>query len=151
VDYATEFDGWKVRNGVGYWSWSDYIWQGAVWVDTPQKSGVLFFPTMSHGRTWYATSTLHAERGSHWWYEYDPVDLGHVAEGTKQQWQIQPKNSWSVEYPDVSYPLPEWADEPKQHVVGSTYDSTTQTLYIAVRKVLPGVASPIIVYAYEVS
>lgn len=151
-DYNTEFDGWKVRNGVGYWSWSDYIWQGAVWIDTPTKSGVMFFPTLGQGRTWYESSTLHAERASHWWFEYSPADLAAVAAGTKQQWQIQPSQSWQMQYPGISYPMGTWQDEPGQHVVGSTFDPATQTLFIAVRFAL-GVrsGSPIIVYAYRVN
>jgi hypothetical protein len=152
TDYTTEFDGWKTRNDVGYWSWSDSIWQGAVWIDTPEKTGLMFFPTLGNGRTWYERSTLHAERASHWWYVYDPADLAAVATKKKQQWQIQPAQTWSVQYPGVRYPLSGWADEPKQPVVGASFDRDFRTLYVAVRFAL-GVraGSPIVVYAYRVS
>jgi hypothetical protein len=133
TDYTNEYDRWNPKNGVGYWNWGDWVWQGGVWIDTPTKSGLVFFPTMSNGRTYYANSTQNAERSSHSWVVFDPADLGLVATGAKQQWQIQPTDAWSVKYPALTYPLPAWADEPKYLVVGSTYDATAKRLYVAVR------------------
>lgn len=133
TDYTNEFDNWNPRDGVGYFSWTDYIWQGAVWIDTPTKHGLIYFPTLGDGRTWYETSTLHAERASHWWFVYDPNDLAQVAQGQKQQWEIQPRSTWQNDYPGLSRPLPGWADEPKNMITGATYDPTTGRLFVAVR------------------
>ena len=133
TDYTNEFDFWNPRNGIGYFSWTDYIWQSAVWIDTSYKHGLLYFPTLGNGRTWYETSTLHAERASHWWFVYDPLDLAEVAQGNKEQWQIQPRNTWAVQYPGLNYPLPGWANEPQNMITGATFDRTTGLLFVAVR------------------
>lgn len=133
TDYTNEFDGWNPRDGVGYFSWTDYIWQGAVWIDTPTKHGLVYFPTLGNGRTWYQNSTLNATRASHWWFVYDPADLARVAQGQKQQWEIQPRNTWRVNYPGMLNPLPGWSDEPRNMITGVTFDPATGHLYIAVR------------------
>jgi hypothetical protein len=154
TDYRNDFDNWNPKDGKGYWTWTDWLAQGGTWIDTPTKSGVVFFPTMSNGRTWYETSTLHAERVSHSWFVYAPSDLGLVASGSKQEWQVQPTSFWSVQYPGFTYPLAGWADYPDKMVAGSTYDETTKTLYVAVKfgRMRPWPQSnPAIVHAYRVS
>jgi hypothetical protein len=133
TDYTTEFDNWYPRNGIGYWSWTDQMEQAGVWIDTPNKSGLVYFPTMSHGVVKYRESSLEADRASHAWYVYDPADLALVAQGAKQQWEIQAKSFWSVQYPGLSYPLPGWRDFPMNMVTGSSYDPTTRHLYLSVR------------------
>lgn len=133
TDYTNEFDFWNPQNGIGYFSWTDYIWQGAVWIDTTTKHGLIYFPTLGNGRTWYQNSTLNAERASHWWFVYDPADLARVAQGQKQQWEIQPRNTWKVSYPGMPNPLPGWADEPRNMITGVTYDQATKQLFVAVR------------------
>ena len=151
IDYHTEFDAWNPRSGIGYWAWTDTLWQSCVWIDTPAKSGLVYFPVLGNGRVWYQNSTLNAERGSHAWHVYDPADLGLVAQGTSRPYQIQPKNSWSVQYPGVTYPLAGWSDDPPQVISGATFDQTTQRLYVAVRFATGFHAnSPQVVYAYQV-
>ncbi len=131
TDYSNEFDGWNPQAGTGYWSWTDWVWQGAIWIDTPKVHGLLVLPTLGNGRTWYETSTLHAERASHWWYVYDPQDLAQVARGTRQTWQVQAKNTWQANYPSVT--LQGWRDEPVQMVVGTCFDAVTQRIFVAIR------------------
>jgi hypothetical protein len=138
TDYRTEFDGWNPRKGVGYWSWSDYIWQGGVWVDQPGLHGVLFFPTLGSGRTWYETSTLHAERATHWCYVYDPADLAAVATGRRKQWEIQARRWFPIRFPGLRYPLPGWANEPENMVVGVAHNPSTRRLYVSVRDTVRG-------------
>jgi hypothetical protein len=151
TDYRTEFDGWNPLNGVGYWSWTDWIWQGGVWIDRPDKHGVVFFPTLGRGRTWYESSTLHAERGAHAWYVYDPMDLASVAKGERRQWEIQPTVTWDVQYEGIRYPLSRWRDEPAHMVTGATYDDVQRRLYLAIRFAAhTGSASQHVVYVYEV-
>ena len=75
---------------------------------------------------------LAGESSNHWWYVYDPNDLAQVAQGQKQQWQIQPAAEWQVQYSDLSYPLPTWEALPPNMVTGVTYDPTTRRLYVAV-------------------
>ncbi len=124
--------GWSPKNGIGYFTSGDYLGQAAVWIDTPEKSALLYFPILSNGRVWYETSTIHGDATSHWWLMYDPADLAKVAQGQKQQWEIQPAAEWQVQYPGLPYPGPGWKDEPDFMIRGVTYDSTTRRVYIAV-------------------
>ncbi len=134
TDYFTQFDGWNPRNGIGYWNWCDWLWQGGVWIDSPTKHGLIFFPTLGNGRTFYQKSTLNAERASHWWFIYDPTSLALVARGSKKPDEIQPSERWEIKYPGAfTYPLPKWSDEPGYMVTGTTYDPASQRMYIAVR------------------
>ena len=133
TDYRTEFDSWTPNGDVGYFTWTDYIGQAGVWIDTPAVHGVLVMPTMGHGRVWYETSTLHAERVTHDWLVLDPAHLAQVAAGQRPQWSVQPTTSWTVQYPGIAYPQPGWANEPFNQVVGSVYDPVDARLYVAVR------------------
>ena len=146
TNYNTELD-WAPHNGVGYWSWTDVIWQAAVWIDLPTKHGVLFFPNQGNGRLWYGNGGVNEEHGSNWWYTYDPKDLATVAQGVTPQWSIQAARTWSVHYPGLSYPLTGFATN--QQVTGATYDDSTRRLYLAVS--FAGSNSETVVYVYEVS
>jgi len=155
TDYRNDFDNWNPKDGKGYWTWTDWLAQGGTWIDTPTKSGVVFFPTMSNGRTWYERSTLNAERYSHSWFVYAPSDLGLVASGKRQEWQIQPVSFWSVVYPGMASNLGGWSDYPDRMVAGSTYDETTRTLYVCVKfgrsnRNWP-TPNPALVHAYRVA
>lgn len=150
TNYVDDFDGCDPVNGVGRWSWSDRLWQSAVWIDLPDKSGLVYFATLAYGREWYETSTLHAMGSTHWWYVYDPADLAAVAQGAKEQYEIQAKYTWPVEYPGLSYPLPRWdGGDPGNLVSGVTYDSVTRRVFVAVRFAGNGGATK--VYVYEVN
>jgi hypothetical protein len=134
TDYHTEFDSCNPSGGIGYNTWVDIIWQDAVWIDTPTKTGVLLCHVEGNGRVWYQTSTGHAERGSHWFRVYDPADLADVVHGVKQPWAIQPRNTWAFNFPaQFTYPLPTWQDEPTYLVNGVCYDPTTSRLYVSIR------------------
>jgi hypothetical protein len=147
TDVINDYDGWDPQGGIGYWTWNDMMWEGAAWIDTGTKSGVLFAPTMGNGRGYYYNSTLNSERGSHWWHIYDPADLADVAAGTVQQWAIQPAERVSVQYPGSTYPLAGWAGFPVMRVAGMAWDAIGSTLYLAMRRG----GQPLMIHAYQVS
>lgn len=132
-DYRTEFDGWAPRGGTGSFSWTDTIWQSAVWVDLPDVHGLLYLPTMGNGRLWYEQSTLHAQRGSHQAMVYDPADLGRVATGTASPWGVQPARTWTLRHPGMASPLPGWDGWPTHVVVGAAFDPAERQVMIALR------------------
>jgi hypothetical protein len=157
TNFSEEFDGWTTKNGVGYWTWSDWSSQFGVWIDTPTKSGFLCAPTMSSGRCWYGLSdptpvaTIEAAGAAHWWYIYDPTDLGRVSNGSKKSWEIQPVERFSVQYPGVSYPIAKWMDLPPYQIAGVAFDQTTSRLYISVQFGGPGGSyGTTMVHAYQV-
>ncbi len=138
--------GWEPKNGVGYWTDGDWMGQSGIWIDTPDKHGVIFFPTLTTGYFRYQTSTVWGDGAEHTWHVYDPADLARVAQGQKQQWEIQP-TWWTVQYPGLPSPLPAWHDMESNLVTGVTFDSTTRRLYVSVR--FAG-ANGSRVYVYEV-
>jgi hypothetical protein len=121
------------EGGVGRWSWMDggeVTGSCGVWVDTATKSGMLFFPNLGKGRQFYQNSQVHCQQSSHWWYVYDPADLGAVAKGVKRQNQIDASSSWRVEYPGTRYPL---SLSYGQVADGAVYDPKTARLYLSLK------------------
>ena len=132
---------WPPNNGIGYFTAGDAMLQAGVWIDLPDKSGLFYFPTLCTGHCRYGlpeAATIMGDGASHWWYGYNPSDLALVAQGGKQQWEIQATVKWQVQYPGLSYPLGGWRDLPPNMVTGVTYDSTTRRLYVAVEFAGPG-------------
>jgi len=73
--------------------------------------------------------------------------LAQVAQGQKQQWDIQAKYSWAVHYAGLTYPLGGWSDWPWNQITGGTYDPVGRRLYIAVRF---AAGDRHMIYVYEV-
>jgi hypothetical protein len=145
TNVINEFDGWKSRKDVGYWTWNDHVYEACQWIDLAAKSGVLCAPTLGNGRGWYYNSTLNSERGSHAWMIYDTADLAQVARGKKEEWQIQPSFQL-VQYPGMNYPLYGWKGASTQRVVGMAVEGNR--VYIAVRR---GWQKPAFVHVYQVA
>lgn len=134
--FDQQFDGWKTRNGVAYWSWCDWASQFGVWIDTPTKSAFLAAPILGVGKCWYNTTDPHAmtiagSGAAHWWYFYDPADLAAVASGAKKSWEIQPTEEHAVSYPGVSG-QGTWYDLPDHMITGIVFDPVASRLYVAV-------------------
>jgi hypothetical protein len=150
-DYRTDFDGWQIRDGIGYWSWTDEIHQGCVWIDLPDSHAVLFFPVLGHGHVMYANADRKAERAQHWWMSYDPYDLAKIAHGTVARDLAVPAWWNQINYPRVAYPVGSawefFGHIPR--VVGSTFDPTTRTLFLMLLT-KPWPLSEQTVFAYRV-
>jgi hypothetical protein len=127
-NYYSTYDGgaWNASNGVGYWSWSDEISGGGTWIDTASSGGVLILARLGQGNVYYANSHTNADSYSFEWMVYDPKDLADVAQGVKQQWQIQPKYRWN------DSTLVGAGNVGSNMVGGMTYDETTGRLYVLV-------------------
>lgn len=142
TNYTSYYDGgvypstpgnWNPSNGKGYWTWSDYIYGSASWIDTPSMGGVLYLARLGTGDVYYQTSNTHASGSVFEWMVYDPKDLAAVATGAKQQWQIQPKYRWI----DSTLPVgPQdqngFSGDGASNIGGITYDNTTGRLYVLV-------------------
>jgi hypothetical protein len=145
---------WDPRNGVGYWTAGDYIYQGGIWIDLPDKHGVVYFPSLGNGQVYYDSGMhLAAEGSSHWWFLYDPADLARVAQGQVNQSALVPVR-WPIKYPDigVNYDLgPFTGGALPQMVTGVTFDPTNRRLYVALQLGAPGGAyGTTKVFVYEI-
>jgi hypothetical protein len=127
-DYQTKFGGVpNPRNGVGYWGWLDEIFGGGIWIDLPDKHGMLFIATLGHDKTWYEQSDRQAERIESWWFMYDPRDLAAVARGQKRPWDPEP-GSWMIHL--TPHPFGNAKPAPHFRTPGGAFDPTTRILYV---------------------
>jgi hypothetical protein len=127
TDYKSEVD-WSPnpKNGVGFWGLYDEIFGACVWIDLPDKHGLLYASNMGHGRVWYEVSERWAERLEIWWWIYNPKDLADVALGKKQPHEPRPK-FWKVDY------------QPRQHRpenTGLAFDPETRTLFVIAQQTM---------------
>jgi len=132
--YPTTPGQWNPANGTGYWTWSDSIFDGGAWIDTPSMQGVLVIAKVGQGAVYYQSSDRHALRGAFEWLVYDPADLAAVASGAKQQWQIQPKYEWTT--PSLlGGDQNGFSGDGSINVGGVVFDPTTNRLYVLVENV----------------
>jgi PKD repeat protein len=120
---------------------ADYIWGAGIWIDTPNKSGMLFGPRLAQGRCWYGEGGTHFDGGHHpWWMVYDPTDLGAVLDGTKQSWEAKPAHQWKNQ--EVS----------SEGMHGFAFDPVDSILYVFDASAIPTEASGYFpaVHAYRV-
>lgn len=81
-------------------SWNDRV-EGAVWIDTGTKRGVVFVGQYGRDYTQYVSSDMYSSRYGHYWAVYDPDDFT-PASGTERH-AIQPASIFDVTYPTVDY------------------------------------------------
>ena len=132
-NYYSTYDGgaYNPVNGVGSWTWSDIIYQGGVWVDTPTGGGVLFIAKVGQGNVWYQNSDRHSQSGAYEWFVYSAKDLAAVASGAEQQWQIQPQYEWTTPtLPLGAVDASGWSGDGFNQIGGITFDPTTNRLYV---------------------
>ena len=80
----------------GFWTWTDEIYGGGAWVDTPNFSGMVYLASMGSSCCWYGNNFGYANECSHsigspaainstsrlhYWLITNPADLGSVQQG----------------------------------------------------------------------
>ena len=133
--YSSSYDittpgGWNPANGTGYLTWSDSIFDGGAWIDTPTMQGVLMIAKVGQGNVWYQASDRHAQSGAFEWMVYNPADLAAVASGAKQQWQIQPEYEWTTPALPLGESQAGYSGDGVQNVEGVAFDPTSNRLYV---------------------
>jgi hypothetical protein len=121
----------------GSWTMDDWCRSGLL-IDLPDKHGYIAFVRLATGRIGYDYGAIGAAGGCHWWYVYDPKDLGAVAEGRKKPGQVLPHSMTQVTYPDAGRRILErlqaqgavHASGLLPPVTGSCFDERERTLYL---------------------
>lgn len=101
--YANQVDGW----GNDYHNWNDRV-QGAVWINTTNKRGVIVVGETGRGTTTYITSDMFSTFFGHWVATYDPMNFTPVS-GTPR-YEVQPTYNALVQYPVVDYSAATYTD-----------------------------------------
>lgn len=142
ADVNNEFDSnryWKspAPDGLGRWVWGDNYHGCGEWIDndagTRNKHGFLTVGTFYSGRAWYEGSTLHCDRRTAEIHIFNPAHLAEVKNGTRQPWNVKP-----VSRIDITNIMKQGCDALRGRdgagvegaASGSTFDATTNTLYI---------------------
>lgn len=81
----------------GSWTMDDLCRSGVL-IDLPEKHGYIAFVKLANGRIGYDYGAIGATGASHWWYFYDPRDLGEAAKGLKKPAQVVPHGMARVSY-----------------------------------------------------
>jgi len=127
-NYKHASAGWMGRDpqgGRGTWNATDEIGgeihsAGAIWIDAPEKHGVLFFCSLGTGRIAYEDGGVQCEGRENSLFVYDPLDLAKVAAGKLKSWQPAAKQ----------YKLENPAPGLSGRAAGVAYDATTRRLYV---------------------
>lgn len=125
-------------SGVGYWGWNDYG-RGVVWIDLPDKYGVLFMASEGIGYKYYSAGHVVVASSGYAaaWRIYDPADLGRVAQGSVNPWGIFPTSYWRLGggFAPTAYASTSSTDavgEANIRVSGTWFDTSTRRLHVYV-------------------
>jgi hypothetical protein len=115
---------WPARGGVGYFSGSDNVGQG-VWIDGPNKQGLVYPVWLVKGRFFYRPGGHRIEGRKYQLWVYDPADLAAVHAGAKGPNNVQYANAIDLRLTGVANPDPGSGRE-----VNIAFDPVDKILYI---------------------
>jgi hypothetical protein len=110
----------------GSWTMEDHV-ASAVFIDQPEGHAFIAFADLGTGRMGYDYGNIASAGDADWWYFYDPADLGAVAQGRKQPWEVQPHSRTKVDYPLAAG---QRGQTPPAPIYGSCFDEQTRLLYL---------------------
>jgi hypothetical protein len=130
------------ENGTGFYTAADTVEGAAIWLETPTKQGLVYFPRLGHGRIGYDEGSITWQRQKQWWTIYHPKDLVSVTEGRTQAWEVAPASSF-----EADFALPHL----DSRITGAAFDTQEQILYVYVYQVYKdGVELYPLIRAYKV-
>jgi hypothetical protein len=112
----------------GWWTMDDWSRAG-VFIDLPEKHGLLMLAYLGTGRMGYDYGTITSAGHASWWYFYDPQDLAAAAQGKRKPWEIEPHSRARIRYPRGVREGTEWGPGPG-NVTGCCFDQETRLLYV---------------------
>lgn len=114
----------SVTGGPTGWQWSDQMYQGAVWVDTGTKHGLLVFAKFGTGAVKYNQDGYFATGAIHGVQVYNPMTFAPVTGGTA--WAPQPTSTWAWQPPGMTAVT----NESAFYLPIVTYDNVRQRIYV---------------------
>lgn len=105
----------------GRWAFDDWCRSG-VFIDLPDKHGYIAFVKLGTGRIGYDYGSITSGGTSHYWYFYNPRDLGDAARGRKKP-NLLPHSMTKVAYPGNK-------GGPVSAICGACFDPDEKLLYL---------------------
>lgn len=119
-------------DGFGRFVWGDSFYQTGCWIEGASKRGFVAVASLSTGRAYYMTSTLHCDSRDAELQIFDPNDFGKVLQGVIHPWQVQPADT-KLLTPDLKplgFLYGHAGNSPAGAVAGACFDAPTKTLYL---------------------
>jgi hypothetical protein len=161
ANYSVYDKGLPPAGSVGYWEQCDHI-NACVWIDLADKRGVVFFAQSGNGPQWYGGWNMYQSQfgfydyppegwGPHtgsslvpkaprWWI-MDPADLGNVADGLVNSYDIHAKPEYGIDPTTLTAYTPLWGSAQTQadcRTTGAVFDPDTRMLYYLASNAEPG-------------
>ncbi len=119
-------------DGFGRFVWGDSYFSTQVWIDGPNKHGIVSVGSLMGGWAGYLNSTLQAAYGEAEIHIFNPSDLGAVANGDKNPWNVQPSSVKIItaDMNEVGICTQLWTGLGINSVTGATFDLVSKRLWI---------------------
>lgn len=120
-------------DGKSRMDWADSYFASGTWIDGPSKQGLVAVASTNEQWGGYVNSTTGGKTGGAEIHCFDPADLGAVAQGTKQPWNVQPNAMKSITSDLLGLGLLlSFRGNEQGGAVGATFDATTGKLWLSV-------------------
>ncbi len=111
-------------DGHGRWTQGDVL-KGAVWVDTPRRTGLVAFPSLQSGKCWYSCAKGTIDSETFEMQIFDPAVLGAAAQGSLEPCLVQPDSITALTLPGLG----DGGQFPISHIDGAVYDDVLKRIY----------------------
>ena len=79
---------------IGYATGGDQIRDSLVWVDLPDKHGIIALPDLGEIDIQYINGAINTTQQQTYWFVYDPAEIAESAEGTRNPRHVYAKSWW---------------------------------------------------------
>jgi hypothetical protein len=116
--------------GVARFVWGDTYMNTGMWIDGPNKHGLVLLPSLLGGKTWYGGATLNCDRREFELHVFHPAHIGEGILGLRAPWNVRPTTMLQLNLPGMGV---KWGLDgnmwPAGTVPGATYDPVSRQLF----------------------